>query len=32
MPWGEHMIWGATAGMLKGLSDRIRRLGRVVVE
>ena len=23
MPWGEHYIWGATAGMLKGLSDRL---------
>ncbi|MEL6478839.1 MAG: CoA pyrophosphatase [Pseudomonadota bacterium] len=23
MPWGDYYIWGATAGMLKGLSDRI---------
>lgn len=23
MPWGERYIWGATAGMLKALSDRI---------
>lgn len=23
MPWKEFYIWGATAGMLKGLSDRI---------
>ena len=23
MPWGRHYIWGATAGMLKGLSDRL---------
>ncbi len=23
MPWGEHYIWGATAGMLKVLSDRL---------
>lgn len=23
MPWGEHYIWGATAGMLKGLADRL---------
>ncbi len=23
MPWGEYYIWGATAGMLKGLSDRL---------
>ncbi|MGF1447541.1 MAG: CoA pyrophosphatase [Pikeienuella sp.] len=23
MPWGEHYIWGATAGMLKALADRI---------
>ncbi|GMG81123.1 hypothetical protein LNKW23_03350 [Paralimibaculum aggregatum] len=23
MPWGEHYIWGATAGILKGLSDRL---------
>lgn len=26
MPWGGHYIWGATAGMLKGLSDRIAAL------
>ncbi|MEM1382985.1 MAG: CoA pyrophosphatase [Pseudomonadota bacterium] len=24
MPWGGYYIWGATAGMLKGLSDRLR--------
>lgn len=24
MPWQDHYIWGATAGMLKGLSDRLR--------
>ena len=23
MPWGNYYIWGATAGMLKGLSDRL---------
>ncbi|MEM6904348.1 MAG: CoA pyrophosphatase, partial [Pseudomonadota bacterium] len=23
MPWGRHHIWGATAGMLKGLADRL---------
>jgi len=23
MPWREYYIWGATAGMLKGLSDRL---------
>lgn len=23
MPWQGHYIWGATAGMLKGLSDRL---------
>ena len=23
MPWEGHYIWGATAGMLKGLSDRL---------
>ncbi len=26
MPWEGHYIWGATAGMLKGLSDRIEAL------
>ena len=26
MPWGDYYIWGATAGMLKGLSDRIKVL------
>jgi 8-oxo-dGTP pyrophosphatase MutT (NUDIX family) len=26
MPWRGHHIWGATAGMLKGLSDRIEAL------
>ncbi|MEM6488923.1 MAG: CoA pyrophosphatase [Pseudomonadota bacterium] len=29
MPWGEYYIWGATAGMLKSLSDRMVRLGVV---
>ena len=29
MPYREHYIWGATAGMLKGLSDRLAVLGRV---
>jgi 8-oxo-dGTP pyrophosphatase MutT (NUDIX family) len=24
MPWEGHYIWGATAGMLKGLSDRLQ--------
>lgn len=28
MPWGEHYIWGATAGILKGLADRLAVLGR----
>lgn len=28
MPWQGHYIWGATAGMLKGLSDRIAALGQ----
>ncbi|MBK0400373.1 CoA pyrophosphatase [Limibaculum sp. M0105] len=23
MPWGDYYIWGATAGMLKGLADRL---------
>ena len=27
MPWQGHYIWGATAGMLKGLSDRLAALG-----
>ena len=27
MPWEGHYIWGATAGMLKGLSDRLAALG-----
>ena len=26
MPWQGRYIWGATAGMLKDLSDRIARL------
>lgn len=26
MPWNGHYIWGATAGMLKGLSDRLAAL------
>ncbi|MEM6422375.1 MAG: CoA pyrophosphatase [Pseudomonadota bacterium] len=29
MPWGRYYIWGATAGMLKILSDRLIRLGAV---
>jgi 8-oxo-dGTP pyrophosphatase MutT (NUDIX family) len=28
MPWGDYYIWGATAGMLKGLSDRLAALAR----
>lgn len=28
MPWKGHYIWGATAGMLKALSDRLARIGR----
>lgn len=28
MPWGDYYIWGATAGMLRGLSDRLGRLAR----
>ena len=28
MPWQEHYIWGATAGMLKGLSDRLEAAAR----
>jgi len=28
MPWGEHYIWGATAGMLRNLSDRLEMLAR----
>jgi 8-oxo-dGTP pyrophosphatase MutT (NUDIX family) len=27
MPWEGHYIWGATAGMLKGLSDRLAAIG-----
>ncbi len=27
MPWKGHYIWGATAGMLKGLSDRLEAVG-----
>jgi 8-oxo-dGTP pyrophosphatase MutT (NUDIX family) len=27
MPWGDYFIWGATAGMLKNLSDRLRVVG-----
>ena len=27
IPWREHYIWGATAGMLKGLADRLSRMG-----
>ncbi|MBY8976298.1 CoA pyrophosphatase [Rhodobacteraceae bacterium NNCM2] len=26
MQWGDYYIWGATAGMLKGLSDRLALL------
>jgi 8-oxo-dGTP pyrophosphatase MutT (NUDIX family) len=26
MPWGDYYIWGATAGMLKGMSDRLEVL------
>jgi 8-oxo-dGTP pyrophosphatase MutT (NUDIX family) len=26
VPWGDYYIWGATAGMLKGLSDRLAAL------
>ena len=26
MPWQQHYIWGATAGMLKGLADRLAAL------
>jgi 8-oxo-dGTP pyrophosphatase MutT (NUDIX family) len=26
MPWSDYYIWGATAGMLKGLSDRLAAL------
>ena len=26
IPWREQYVWGATAGMLKGLSDRLARL------
>ncbi|MEM6973707.1 MAG: CoA pyrophosphatase [Pseudomonadota bacterium] len=29
MPWGEYYIWGATAGMLKSLSDRLVALGKI---
>ena len=28
MPWGEYYIWGATAGMLKNLSDRLDAAAR----
>ncbi|MEM6622417.1 MAG: CoA pyrophosphatase [Pseudomonadota bacterium] len=28
MPWNGHYIWGATAGMLKGLSDRLSAVRR----
>lgn len=28
IPWGDYYIWGATAGMLKGLSDRLAVLAR----
>ncbi len=26
MPWGDYYIWGATAGMLKGLADRLEHV------
>ena len=29
MPWQGRYIWGATAGMLKGLSDRLAATGRL---
>ncbi len=29
MPWQGRYIWGATAGMLKGLSDRLAAAGRL---
>lgn len=29
MPWQGHYIWGATAGMLKGLSDRLATVERL---
>ena len=29
MPWQGRYIWGATAGMLKGLSDRLAASGRL---
>lgn len=29
MPWGEYHIWGATAGILRGLSERLIRAGRI---
>lgn len=29
MPWEGRYIWGATAGMLKGLSDRLAASGRL---
>ncbi|MEM9782499.1 MAG: CoA pyrophosphatase [Pseudomonadota bacterium] len=32
MPWGDYYIWGATAGMLKSLSDRLAALGLVGAE
>ena len=28
MPWGDYYIWGATAGMLKNLSDRLDAVAR----
>ena len=28
MPWQGHYIWGATAGMLKGLADRLETVTR----
>ena len=29
MPWGDYYIWGATAGMLKNLADRLEATGAV---
>ena len=28
MPWGDYYIWGATAGMLRNLHERVERVGR----
>lgn len=32
MPWGDYYIWGATAGMLKSLSDRLIHAGLIAPE